>query len=445
MNIFFIYPSVNLEREVNYGLACLFGVIAERGHTVDLYQPVRFDREECAAAFSRKPYALCLVSSVTNQWPYALECIRAIKAIARIPVVVGGHHVSNCPEVLEQHEEIDAICLGEGDAALGLLLDRIAGGEPFDMVPNLWVRNRDQIIKNAVAALEENLDSLPFPDYAPFSPEAIARRPSMLLSRGCPYNCTYCSNNNMRKIYAGKGAWVRKKSVGRALAEVRSFIDLHHPAFLNFDDDTFIKDRAWLFEFLDGYRKMTTLPFDCNSRPETINDPVCAALKAANCRTLCIGIESGSESLRKRLYGRNMTNKTIIAAFRAARAHGLRTFAFNMVGAPGETFRDYLKTVLLNRRIKPDAFQLTIYYPFPGSELYARAKAAGLIDHSSYADNYMANSLLTMKQFPKWQIRYAMETFSVCVRPGENRGLLLYVKLLRMFLGRWLRAKGLRK
>jgi anaerobic magnesium-protoporphyrin IX monomethyl ester cyclase len=223
------------------------------------------------------------------------------------------------------------------------------------------------------------------------------------------------------------------------------FIEQYQPSFLNFDDDTFIKDRAWLFEFLDGYRAITALPFDCNSRPETINDAVCAALKAANCRTLCIGIESGSESFRKRLYGRKMSNKTIVAAFRAARAHGLQTFAFNMVGAPGETFRDYLKTVLLNRRIRPDAVQLTIYYPFPGSELYARAEREGLIDHASYSDTYLTDSLLSMKQFPKWQIRYAIETFSACVHPGKNAGLRLYVQLLRKFAGGWLRAKGLRK
>ena len=445
MDIFFIYPTVNLEREINYGIACLFGVIAERGHTVDLYQPVRFDPGECVEAFRRKPYALCLVSSVTNQWPYALGLIQAIKAESPVPVVVGGHHVTNCPEELERHTEIDAICIGEGDAAIGALLDRIAGGGAFDAVPNLWVRRGGEIIRNDVGALVENLESLPFPDYAPFPPEAIARRPSMLLSRGCPYNCTYCCNNNLRKIYAGKGSWVRKKSLSRALAEVQSFIDQYHPSFLNFDDDTFIKDRAWLFEFLDGYRKITKLPFDCNSRPETINDAVCAALKAANCRSLCIGIESGNERLRRQLYGRTMTNEAIISAFRAAHRHGLKTYSFNMVGAPGETFRDYLETVRLNQLVKPDAFQITTYYPFPGSQLYARAKADGLIDHGGYVDNYYSHSLLSMKQFPKWKIRYAAETFSVRVRAGEKPGLRLYARLLRMRAGAWLRAKGLRK
>jgi radical SAM superfamily enzyme YgiQ (UPF0313 family) len=249
----------------------------------------------------------------------------------------------------------------------------------------------------------------------------------------------------MRKLYAGKGSWVRKKSVGRALAEVQTFIDQYHPGFLNFDDDTFIKDRNWLFEFLDGYRKITALPFDCNSRPETINDAVCAALKAANCQFLCIGIESGSETFRRELYGRTMTNESIVSAFRTARAHGLKTYSFNMVGAPGETFRDYLETVRLNRRIMPDAFQITTYYPFPGSALYDKAAADGLIDHTGHADNYLSHSLLSMKQFPKWQIRYASESFALRVYAGENPGLRLYLRLARLLVGSWLRTKGLRR
>ena len=121
-----------------------------------------------------------------------------------------------------------------------------------------------------------------------------------------------------------------------------------------------------------------------------------------------------------------MTNEAIISAFSSAHRHGLKTYSFNMVGAPGETFRDYLETVRLNRLVKPDAFQITTYYPFPGSQLYAQAEAEGLIDHGGYVDNYYSHSLLSMKQFPKWKIRYAAETFSVRVRAGEKPGLRLY-------------------
>lgn len=138
-----------------------------------------------------------------------------------------------------------------------------------------------------------------------------------------------------------------------------------------------------------------------------------------------------------------MTNDSIVSAFRTARAHGLKTYSFNMVGAPGETFRDYLATVRLNRRIMPDAFQITTYYPFPGSELYTKAEASGLIDHAGHADNYLSHSLLSMKQFPKWQIRYASETFPVRVYAGEKPGLRLYLQLLRILISGWLRSKGI--
>jgi radical SAM superfamily enzyme YgiQ (UPF0313 family) len=174
----------------------------------------------------------------------------------------------------------------------------------------------------------------------------------------------------LRRLYAGKGKYVRKKSIKRAIEEVRDFIQRYKPNKINFDDDTFVKDKKWLLAFLEGYRELTGIPFDCNSRPETLDDEICRALKTAHCETLCIGIESGNQQFRKSVLHRNMTNESIVRAFSLLRKHGIKSYAFNIVGAPGDTYENYLQTVRLNQAIRPDSFQITIFYPYPATDLF---------------------------------------------------------------------------
>jgi radical SAM superfamily enzyme YgiQ (UPF0313 family) len=396
---------------VNYGIASLCGIIKDKGHYAFLYQPSSFSLNDFYAEFKKKDYSLCLVSTVTNQWPYALQYIRALRNISDIPIIVGGHHATCCPGIIEENPEINAICIGEGDLALSKLIDRINEGKGFCDVENLWVRNGNEIIHNEIGNLIEDLDALPFPDYSVFSPQVIAERSSILLSRGCPYNCTYCCNNYLRRLYSGKGKYVRKKSVKRAVEEVRYFIEKYNPSRISFDDDTFVKDKKWLRMFLDEYRLLTRIPFDCNSRAETLDDEVCSSLKAANCETLCIGVENGNEQFRKKILNRHMTNESIIKAFTLLRKHGIKSYAFNLVGVPDETYKIHLETVRLNQNIKPDGYQITIFYPYPATDLYNYAIKNNILTNNIYRDSFESESLLQMRQFPRWKISFAKKIF----------------------------------
>lgn len=413
LNVLFLYPSVNLDRWVNYGVACLCGVIRQEGHRAVLYQPVSKEPEVLSRLLLSENFDLCLVSAVTNQWLHALELIRQVRAQSAMPIILGGHHATSSPHLLAETPELDALCVGEGDLALAELLQRIAAGQGLAGISGLWTRapgNPGQIIPSEVGNLIENLDSLPMPDFSVFARQAITNRSSLLLSRGCPYNCTYCCNNNLRRIYDGKGAFVRKKSVARAMAEVRAFVAGHAPVELNFDDDTFVKDKRWLAEFLGHYRQEVALPFNCNTRAETLDDEICRLLKEAGCRIVCIGIESGNEQFRRTMYKRNMSNEALIRAFDLLRKHGLASYAFNIVGAPDETFSHYLDTVKLNRLVRPDGWQITTFYPYPGSELYEYAHKKGYLA-GGYSDSFVSGSLLRMKTFPAWLIRFASASF----------------------------------
>jgi radical SAM superfamily enzyme YgiQ (UPF0313 family) len=430
MNVFFIFPAINLSAWVNHGIAALCGIAKEKGHHVELYQPVRISMRELHDRFSDKKFSLCLVSSTTNQYPYALKLVKYIKMVSDVPVILGGPHATNCPNILEENEAIDGLCIGEGDLALSELLDCIEKNEEPYHIKNMWFRKGNHIIKNEVRHLIEDLDILPMPDYSVFSTEVIDRRPSILLSRGCPYNCSHCCNNVLLGLYKGKGKYTRTKSIKRAIDEVSEFIEKYSPNKLNFDDDTFVKNKDWLFSFLEEYKEITKIPFDCNTRPETLDDETCRRLKDANCDTLCIGIESGSEELRKCRLNRNMSNESIKTAFALAHKYRMNTYAFNMIGIPDETYENHLDTIKLNRETKPTRTQITIFYPYPGTELYRYAKEKGYIkDPVEYRDSFVSGSILKMKQFPKWKISMAYYLFLYNVY-AEQKFLLKNVKYI---------------
>lgn len=374
--------------------------------------------------------SLCLVSATTNQYPYALRLIKHINKFSDVPVIIGGPHATNCPTIIEENEGIYGLCIGEGDLALSELLDCLENNQNPYHIKNMWFRNGDKIIRNEVRHLIEDLDNLPMPDYSVFSTDAINRRPSILLSRGCPYNCTYCCNNVLLNLYKGKGKFTRIKSIKRAIAEISDFIMKYSPNKLNFDDDTFVKNKEWLFPFLTEYQRLTNIPFDCNTRPETLDDETCRKLKEANCKTLCIGIESGNEAIRRDRFNRSMSNETIKSAFALAHKYKIGTYAFNMVGVPDETYEDHLDTIKLNREIKPTSTQITIFYPYPGTELHRYAQERRYIrDVLHYKDSFVSRSILTMKQFPKWKISMAYYLFLYNVYP-QNRSLFKSIKYI---------------
>jgi radical SAM superfamily enzyme YgiQ (UPF0313 family) len=359
---------------------------------------------------------------VTNQWPYALKLIKALKQKSNILIIVGGHHATSSPNIIEENEEIDGICIGEGEIALSELLEKLERGENYYYTKNFFFRRKEDgvIIKNPIGKLIENLDNLPFPDYSVFSKRTIMNYPALMFSRGCPYNCTYCCNNNWRKLYKGKGKYVRVKSVKRAIEEVDRFIKQYNPPVINIDDDTFIKDKKWLYSFLEEYKKITKTPFNCNTRPETITEEICQRLKEANCSSISIGIECGNEKLRKGMLKRTMSNETIKKAFEIAKKYGIKTSSFNMVGIPDETYSDYLETVKLNKEIKPDQMQISIFYPYPGTELGQYAKEKGIVSENEFTHSYFSKSILNMKQFPKWKIKYAYLFFHFNVLKDES-------------------------
>ena len=394
MNILFIYPDICMASgRFHQGIGYISSFLKKNGHkTALIYLDEEISREDLFKKIDEILPDLIAFSSTTNQFPYVQQYASWIKEKYSIPILCGGIHPTILPETVIAERSIDIICIGEGEYPMLELANSLEKGSSYDDIQNLWVKRDDKIYKNPLRPLIENLDDLPFPDRELFNYENILGRyehvaesniAEFITGRGCPFNCTYCCNHTLRKIYKNNGKFIRRRSVENVLAEIREVTQKYKVEKILFDDDTFTLHSEWIDEFCDKYSEEFKYPFICNAHPTTITEELTVKLKKAGCEQISIGIESGNEWLRRNVLKRNISDKKLIKAFELVRKAGIRTYSFNIIGLPFETPEMADDTIRLNKIIDPDDIQVSIFYPYPKTELY----------HICENENWLTNNI----------------------------------------------------
>lgn len=175
-------------------------------------------------------------------------------------------------------------------------------------------------------------------------------------------------------VYHGKGRYVRFRSAREVIAEIKDVKSRFGVSRVTFYDDTFTLNKGRILQFCQIYAREVALPFQCQSRPNALDKEVCLALKAAGCESVHIGLEAGNDRLRNEVFKRNLSREQILSPLSEARAAGLRTASFNMVGVPFETEQTIWETIKLNRIARPDVLCHTIFMPLADRRLNRSAK-----------------------------------------------------------------------
>lgn len=265
--------------------------------------------------------------------------------------------------------------------------------------------------------LVADLDSLPMPARH-LLPNRAYRMPffgahpfaTIIPARGCPWPCTFCR--------AGRvwGRRVRSRSVDSILAEVRSLVEdfgIRHVVFMT---DSLTLDRAWamaLFEALAGLD--SPIEWICNSRVDSIDSAMLAAMKRAGCRMVSYGVESGDQSILDRS-GKRITLGQSEKAVCLTREAGISSMAYFILGLPGETSETIEETIRFARRLNPDYVNFHLATPFPGTALYEEARREGWLASTRWEDfeeeggGVMAVGDLSVEQLRAAQ-RRAMRSF----------------------------------
>jgi len=330
---------------------------------------------------------------------------------------MGGPFVTFSPQAIEQ-ENIDVICVGEGEEAIVDLANKLGQGEAITSIPNLWVKKNETIHKNPVRPLINDIDSLEFPDRElVYKYEDQKNNPikHFIATRGCPYKCSYCFNHKYHELYHGKGPIVRYRSVDNVIREVKEVIQKYHTKFVYFQDDTIILNKEWVEEFSQKYRSEINLPFHCHIRANLLTEELAKSLKKAGCYSVHVAIEAGDSKLRNELLKRGMSNEEILTACKILNSNKIRFMTQNIIGLPTETLKQAIDTLKINIACKPTYAWVSIFQPYPGTELGNFAKDHDMLeeDPGKIEKNFFDRSILKIKD--KDKIEHLQKLFAITV------------------------------
>lgn len=411
-----------------------------------------------------KPDIVAYCSTKTGEHRFMLDAVERIhRHEPRIFQVMGGPHTTYFPREVDR-TSLDAICIGEGEDAWTEFLDAYEASRSIHAIPNLVTKENShaggrvglQMASNPggtepadypVRPRNLNLDDLPFLDWdLVLKDTRLAAFPmrSYMVSRGCPFRCSYCFEHRDNEMYAGKGPILRRMSVRRVCEElaflkraypntqrIKEYSDVF-PVFPKVDD-------AWLEEWAELYPRLVGLPFHCLVRCDLIaRDPRKALLlKKSGMDSVTMSIEVGNEEVRndRRLLDRSMTDGQMEQAFRIFRDLDIPVFANCIFGMPvprammdrdGKTALDYdIETFDICVKLKPTYVETGVFHPLPGVNLTKFAIEHGAFDgdfdklHNNYS---FLSPLSCFTEEEKWrQLRLCFLSTVVVLFPHSPR------------------------
>ena len=395
-NFVFVNLSINSGfYGLNHGIAYLVPVVKKNGFRPSLINLMHeMDVDEFRERIEALAPRVVGFSGMSPQLPFLN---RYSKAIGDLPAlkIAGGVGPTLSPEDFLAHSGLDGVLAGEGEIALDRLLSAIGSDRDLSGIDGFcWNRN-GKVLKNKPAMFVSDLSRLALPDYDIFGAEHVVYENgaiAVMISRGCPYNCSYCCNHAIKKVYPSTKGYFRLMEETRAILLIKNLLRKYPNAErIEFEDDLLIANKRWFENFSDLYRKQIGIPYRMNARPECVTSGIAERLFESGCDIAYLGLESGNEHFRRQSLNRRHGNEVIETAGKRLKEAGIQLFTFNMVGLPGETPEQMLDTLALNKKMKPDSGICTFFYPFAHTKLYDLCEKNDLLpenDVSSIVQNY---------------------------------------------------------
>ncbi len=367
------------------GLSFLTAYMKERNHDVTILdmQGSLMDSEELAIRIAEANPDIIGITAMTPTIPEALQVAAISKKNAPQAItVLGGVHPTLAPAEVLADKNVDFVIRGEGEESFAALADALANGNSTENISGLCYRSNGTVIIREKSNLIEDLNTLPSPDYDAFPVERYiehnkylrsVRGISMIVSRGCPFQCTFCA------VHQTMGRKWRIKSPQRVVDEVKDLKKRFQLEGIWFKDSIFNLNRTWTKEFCKlMIEQNVDIKWQALTRVDLIDEEELVVMKEAGLTQLDLGIETGSPKSLIRLK-KGITVDKIKEKVRLARKH-VNVFGFFMIGIPGEDEGDVQQTFELAKSLDLDRWTWSIYSPLPGSTLYEELIAEGKIE-----------------------------------------------------------------
>ncbi len=371
----------------------------------------------------------------------AKSAFKAAKLAKRVrpetATVFGGHHSQvYAREILENLDYVDYVVLDEGEETLCELAGRLSGGAREDMggVHGLAYRRGAAVMFNERRPLMADISSLPPPsDCHSYLDMRLTRIPALAFSfsRGCPYSCGFCASNNIWR------RTVRWRSPRAAVDSIKAVLAVQKGRYFSFYDDCFTLNREWLTEFCRLVAEEGLgISWECLTNVKLVDEEVLGLITEAGCIKINIGVESGSERILE-FVGKGISLDDVRRVFRMAKARGLSTCVFMMMGFPTETEEEMRKTQALISELSPNWVYCTPFVPLPGTRMHRFCVENGQIaEENAWTGEYSSESAgnYTTTMSDEAYLGMLEETFRLCYRLNARPGNLIRRAPLRQYV-----------
>lgn len=323
------------------------------------------------------------ISSTTENYNTACLIANITKEIdSGILTIIGGAHITALPQNLK--DTMDVGVLGEGEETFSEIIKAYESNtlneSTFGKIPGIVFWKEKQILVTEKRNLIKSIDLLPFPSRDLYEQNQWA---TIITSRGCPFKCIFCA----------KPYWstVRFHSPQYVVNEIKELVSKYNVKSIRIVDDLFIADKKRVKEISRliqeaGIEKK--VDFFCQCRSDLIDEEIIEVLKSMNVNEIAIGLESGSESVLKRIKKGSVTVQQNLVSIELMKKYNINILGYFMIGAPDETMDEIIETFEFIKNSPIDYFSISVMIPFPGTEIWDYAKSRNLVNENMDWDSF---------------------------------------------------------
>ena len=462
MKILFLSPPQEEKMFPSLGIAYLVAVLNEAGHEAVLNDGAGISLKKMLAEVEKiKPEIIGISMNTTNRFE-ALGLAKEIKKRFGVPIVLGGPHASlMTDQLLKNYDFVDFIIRNEAEKTIVKFIEALENKKSLKNVKGISYREKDKeggmkIVHNSQAEPIMNLDELPFPEWKFFDlkkyskqdeyPEEFADYPigSIISSRGCPFQCTFCSSSQLW------GHRIRFRSAENVLEEIKMLYDLGIRFFV-YNDDNFTSDKKRAIKICklmveEGLHEK--MGWQCRAEVNLMDDELVSWMKKANCNMIEFGIEDCTpEGIR--WFKKGHTHEQVTKAFELCKKNGIKIKSYFILGGDCETKENIQRKKKYIADLDPDATTASILLAYPGTDIYELGKKKKLWgdnvwltkcvgnkfhscapiytgEHLSYSDLFAASAEIISwwdKKKGRTSLRGNMRTALGMLRKGEIKKL----------------------
>ncbi|MBU1853989.1 MAG: B12-binding domain-containing radical SAM protein [Candidatus Omnitrophica bacterium] len=388
--VLLITPPVKTELgpvRPNIGLGYLAQVLLENDISYDVLDMLLgYTFDDLKSKIDEFRPDLVGVNLFSNKYKIAYKTIEDIKKnFPSIKVAVGGPHVSCLrSKVLLDCPSIDYGVVLEGEDALL----ELCKGEKLKGIGNLIYRENGEIVENNIRKFVQDLDSIPIPRYENFEIDKYINEKSLISSRGCPYDCTYCAV----KVVSGKE--VRLRSPKNVIDEVEHWYEQGYRQF-SLQDDNFNLNKERVYSICDEIegRGFKNIFFRCaGARADRLDRDVLERMRQVGFKTIAIGVEVGNDKMLK-IIKKGEKFEDIDRSVKNACDLGFDVYLNFLAGVPYETVSDIQDSIDFALKYPVFYAEWSNIIPYPGTELYDWLSEKGYL--LKEADEYLNDNSTT--------------------------------------------------